>query len=79
MGAERLTGGFLAGGMIRAEELTGFAASAYNRFDFDQHGISIGIVNIAHYLNGVQIGLINYAGNQRRGLKLLPIINAHFD
>ena len=29
-------------------------------------------------MKGVQIGLLNYAGNNPRGLKLLPIIKANF-
>ena len=42
-------------------------------------GLTIGIFNYAAELNGVQIGLLNYAGNNRRGLKLLPLFNAHLD
>ena len=30
-------------------------------------------------VNGVQIGLINYAANNPRGLKLLPLVNVHLD
>ena len=30
-------------------------------------------------LHGVQIGLLNYAGNNRDGLRWLPIANVHFD
>jgi hypothetical protein len=29
-------------------------------------------------LHGVQIGVLNYAGNNASGLRLLPGLNAHF-
>jgi hypothetical protein len=29
-------------------------------------------------LNGVQIGLLNRANNNPPGLRLLPLVNAHF-
>ncbi len=59
--------------------LTGFSVSAVNRILGEQHGLAIGIVNYAAILHGVQIGVVNYAGNNPTGLKLLPVLNAHFD
>ena len=41
-------------------------------------GLSIGLVNYTRQLQGVQLGLFNYAGNNPRWLRLLPVINAHF-
>ncbi len=40
-------------------------------------GLSIGLLNRAEELHGVQIGLLNHAGNNSR-YPWLPIINAHF-
>jgi hypothetical protein len=42
-------------------------------------GVSIGLFNWTPRLRGVQLGLLNYAGNNPDGLKLLPLVNAHFD
>ncbi len=57
---------------------SGLSVSAVNRNRGRQRGVSIGIVNYAHQLNGVQIGLLNWAGNNSV-FKLLPLVNAHFD
>jgi len=59
--------------------LTGLSASAFNLIKGNQTGISLGIVNYTWHLNGFQIGLINYVKDNPKFLKLLPIINAHFD
>ena len=34
-------------------------------------------MNIAHRLNGVQVGLVNYAGNNRGLFRCLPLVNVH--
>jgi hypothetical protein len=62
----------------RMEELRGFAVSGYNHVTLEQRGLTIGIYNRARELHGVQIGLLNYAGNNRPGLRWLPLINLHF-
>ncbi|MGZ6144089.1 MAG: hypothetical protein ACXWLM_12175 [Myxococcales bacterium] len=59
--------------------LRGVSVSAFNRILGEQRGLVIGIVNYAASLHGVQLGLLNWAGNNSTGLKLLPIANAHFD
>ena len=41
-------------------------------------GLSIGVVNMAEQLNGVQIGLINYVPSNPLGLKILPLLNFSF-
>src|SRR5438874_1315535 len=58
---------------------TGVSLSAFNRIEGEQYGLVIGIINYTPHLHGVQLGLINWAGNNPSGLKLLPIANAHFD
>jgi hypothetical protein len=56
---------------------TGFSASAFNHIKGSQRGLVIGIFNYARSLHGVQIGVLNYAGNNRKSLRLLPLFNAH--
>jgi len=59
--------------------MTGVSVSAFNRIRGEQLGLAIGILNYTSSLHGVQIGLVNWAGNNPSGLKLLPIVNAHLD
>ena len=59
--------------------MTGVSVSAFNRIRGEQRGLAIGIVNYTPSLHGLQIGLVNWAGNNPSGLKLLPIVNAHID
>ena len=41
-----------------------------------QHGLSIGLLNIANELHGLQIGLINIARN-KESFSVLPLVNYH--
>lgn len=59
-------------------QMTGFAASAFNYIRGTQTGLSIGIVNYAWRVKGVQIGLVNIIRDNPRGLKVLPIFNTNF-
>lgn len=52
----------------------GLSIAAFNRILGDQEGFTIGIVNWARHLSGVQIGLLNYAGNKRK-MKWMPLFN----
>ena len=52
----------------------GLAVSAFNRIQGEQAGFTIGIVNWARSLSGVQIGLLNFAGNKER-MKWMPLVN----
>jgi len=73
-------GGFaLGGGQVRVNSLTGLGIGGYCKAKESLTGVSIGILNYTRHLNGVQIGLLNYCRNNPRGLRLLPIINVHFD
>ena len=58
--------------------LTGFAASGFNYIKGTQHGLSIGIVNYALRLKGIQLGLINIVRENPKGLRILPVMNANF-
>ena len=52
--------------------------SAYNRVEGRQTGLSIGVVNYAEELHGVQIGVVNIATSNRRGLRVTPLRNVGF-
>jgi hypothetical protein len=53
----------------------GVSLSTVNDIRGAQHGLAIGVVNIARELHGVQLGLLNWAGNKRGAGRLLPIVN----
>jgi hypothetical protein len=59
--------------------MKGLSISAFNQIKGVQNGISFGIFNWAWHLNGVQLGLINYVRDNPKFLKILPVINVHFD
>ncbi len=67
-------------GIFDDGHLRGVSVSAVNNISSGaQHGLTIGIVNIADRLNGVQLGLLNIARNNPRGLRVLPVANMHFE
>lgn len=72
---EEITGIAMGGLGVGAEKLTGIAVGGYCRYQRRQTGLSIGLLNIADHLNGIQIGVINYAKNNPPFLKILPGIN----
>jgi hypothetical protein len=49
-------------------------ASAFNHVRGRQHGLSIGLLNIADELHGVQIGILNISRNDG-SLRVVPILN----
>jgi hypothetical protein len=79
IGAETARGMILAGLYNKTTRLQGFGTGAFCRIKERLDGVTIGLINYTPRLNGVQIGLLNYAGNNPAGLKLLPLVNAHFD
>jgi len=76
---EDLEGVHLALLFLKAENLSGLGTGGFTLVGGRLEGMTIGIFNYASSLSGVQIGLLNYAGNNPGGLKLLPLLNAHFD
>ncbi|HKG93336.1 MAG TPA: hypothetical protein VKA84_15625 [Gemmatimonadaceae bacterium] len=76
-GKRDVTGIAAALGMVDARELNGVAASAHNRVRGTQRGLTLGLVNRAQRLRGVQIGLLNEARNNPRLLRWLPGVNVH--
>lgn len=65
---------FMVGSEELEGELEGVSVSAYNRIRGAQRGLSIGLLNIAQELHGVQIGLVNIAWN-KESFPVLPIVN----
>jgi hypothetical protein len=55
--------------------LTGLACSAFNQVCGGQRGLSVGVVNYARTLRGVQIGVINRVRDNPRWRRVLPIVN----
>ncbi len=81
VGGKDLMGIQIAGGFIKIApggRLTGFAASSFNYVRGAQIGISVGIVNYAWSVKGVQVGLVNIVRDNPRGLKVLPVFNTSF-
>ena len=78
-------GGDVAGivatpGFMRIEErgrFRGVAAAGFNYVKGEQRGLTIGVVNYARRLHGVQIGLLNIARNNPPGLRFLPLVNVN--
>jgi hypothetical protein len=55
--------------------MQGVSISSWNRIVGEQRGLSIGLLNTAWELNGWQVGVLNYAKNNPKGLRLLPLFN----
>jgi len=77
IGGEEITGVALGGLVLKCERLKYLGTGAYLNAK-SITGISIGILNITRQLHGIQLGLINYAGNNPKFLRILPLINMHF-
>ncbi|MBA2708780.1 MAG: hypothetical protein H0U59_13330 [Gemmatimonadaceae bacterium] len=78
IGSENVRGVVIAPAYFRIEKggrMNGVNLSAYNDVRGTQQGLAIGIFNDARSLDGVQLGLLNYAANKRGGTRPLPIVN----
>lgn len=81
VGGKDVCGVQIAGGVVlvdRGGRLTGLAASSFNYIKGTQTGLSIGIVNYAWSVKGLQIGLVNIVRDNPPGLKVLPVFNTSF-
>lgn len=81
VGGQHLTGVMLAGASVHAIEdgsMTGLAISAFNYIRGRQTGVSIGIVNYAWSVRGLQLGVINIVRDNPLPLKVLPVLNTSF-
>ena len=73
--SDHLEGLIIAGIRTRVyRSMTGVTIAGYNRIQGTQRGLAIGLYNRAHTLHGVQIGLLNYAGNNKAPFKWLLIL-----
>lgn len=63
-------------GYLKAETTMGGTFAGYANVN-QVNGLSIALINRTKELHGMQIGILNFAGNNRRGLRLLPVINIH--
>jgi hypothetical protein len=70
--ATRVSG--LTVGLLNGVSLNSLDFRAVND---SHHGVAMGVFNFSRELTGVQIGLLNYAGNNPKWARLLPIINVH--
>jgi hypothetical protein len=78
-GAEDARGFVLAPAYFEIEEggvMEGVSVSAWNRIRGRQHGVAIGLLNVADELHGLQLGLINIARN-KDSFSVLPLVNYH--
>jgi len=55
--------------------LVGLAAAAFNEVRGTQRGITIGVLNYARELSGLQIGVLNWAADNPSWRRLLPVVN----
>src|SRR5262245_19122263 len=78
VGGQHVSGLTVAGLVTRIEpegSQGGVAVSAFNQIKGQQRGLTIGVLNYAAVLDGVQVGAINIAKSNRGGRKVLPIAN----
>ena len=66
--------GVVLGGLINGASSEGWSFRVYTETTV---GIQIGLLNFTRHLRGFQFGLLNYAGNNPKWAKLLPIMNIH--
>ncbi|MBA2245275.1 MAG: FtsX-like permease family protein [Gemmatimonadetes bacterium] len=77
IGAQEVRGLAVAPAYFRIEEglVRGVNVSAYNDVRGTQQGLVIGIFNYARELDGLQVGVLNYAANKPPRSRLLPLLN----
>lgn len=74
----KIKGVSLAMFAIQGNEMNGISASLLHNKIKKQKGLSISLYNSTDHLKGIQIGIINYAGNNRKLFRYLPFINFNF-
>jgi hypothetical protein len=73
----KLNGAAFALVTMTPTDLTGIGIGGYNDVRGVQKGITIGLLNRARELHGVQIGLFNCAENNPPFFRYLPVLNLH--
>jgi|WetSurSiteA1Bulk_404760.scaffolds.fasta_scaffold00802_8 hypothetical protein len=66
----------LTAGYLNAMTFKGIAIAGYFR-STQMHGLSFAVFNSTKELHGTQVGLLNIARNNPKGLRVLPVINMH--
>lgn len=82
VGGQHLNGVMVGGYTVKVIEggtLRGVGVSAFNDIRGTQRGLTIGLVNHAWRLHGMQIGIINIVKNNPSGRRVLPLVNWNFD
>lgn len=81
-GGDDIKGGVITPGIFkivdRRGRFQGVAVNGISQIKGRQDGWTIGVVNYARDLRGVQIGLINIARSNPKGTRVLPLFNADF-
>lgn len=63
-------------GYLESKMFKGVAVAGYAKTD-KMYGLAVALYNRTKKLRGVQFGLLNYAGNNPKGLRILPFFNLH--
>ena len=75
----KIINGLAIGGLgITSSKMNGLAISCLTNVFDKQNGVSISFFNRAEELYGFQFGLLNYAGNNRRIFRWIPLLNFNF-
>ena len=81
VGGEDLKGGFATIGVLKVENnghFQGVGVAGFSQIKGQQSGLTIGLVNYAWDLRGVQVGVINIARSNPKATRVLPLFNADF-
>ena len=72
-----LKGVVVAGFVTGIDTVAGVTASMLLNKSKQHRGLAVGGINATKELHGVQLGFLNYAGNNPKALRLLPLVNMH--
>lgn len=61
--------------VVGAEKVNGIMTSIFMTYSNEQNGFAVAAYNKSTNLHGFQFGLINYAGNNRKIFRWMPLIN----
>ena len=70
--------GLVLGTAVISYEIRGVSVGTAGSEFHTVHGVTIGFYNSAKELHGLELGLINHAGNNKGLFKWTPILNFHF-
>ena len=68
----------VSGLIMKTNRLIGVSLGAINTVGGQQTGATIGLVNYAEQLDGVQIGVVNFVSENPWPFKVLPLMNLNF-